>query len=95
MQEFKVSVATGALGIIFWETNDESFGRVKCWLDDDTSPERLRYLSGYNVWHPYSTFELSYDMWNDVEPGSHTLTCQLIEGEKGGTVFRIAATVSR
>lgn len=76
-------------------TKDEKFGQVMCWVDDDKSPERLRFVFGYNPNHWASTFEHSNDMWRDITPGNHILTCQLQPGSKGGTIFRISATVTR
>ncbi|CAD6578859.1 MAG: CAP64 protein product - [Cyphobasidiales sp. Tagirdzhanova-0007] len=93
--DFKVTLDQGRLGLYFWMTRDESFGMIVCWVDGDQSPERLRYISGYNPWHPASTFEHTNDMWTDLSSGEHVLTCKIIPGEKGGTIFRISATVSR
>ena len=94
-QSFNVNTDAGLLGMFFWMTNKDGFGQVACWVDDDQREERIRRVSAYNPYHPASTFEHSGDLWNDLSPGQHTLTCRLETGSTGGNIFRIAATVTR
>lgn len=81
--------------MFYWMTKLEGFGSVACWVDDDKREERIRRLWGHNKWHQASTFENSGNMWDDLTPGQHILTCKVEAGDETGSIFRIAATVSR
>ncbi|KAK9898571.1 hypothetical protein P389DRAFT_167095 [Cystobasidium minutum MCA 4210] len=92
---FNVHTDAGLLGMFFWMTNRDGFGQVACWVDGDQRDERIRRVAAYNPHHPASTFEHSGDLWNDLTPGDHIMTCRLETGPTGGNTFRIAATVTR
>lgn len=96
-QSFKVNVDAGLLGMFYWMTSQKGFGSISCWVDDDKRKDRIRRITAYAPWHQASTFENSGDMWNDLTPGDHVMTCRLEAGSQPeeGNIFRISATVSR
>lgn len=95
MQTFKIPVQDGLVGFYYWRTKDESFGAVNCWIDGDTRSERVRRVVGYDAVYGPNIFEHTNEIWNDISPGDHEMTCRSDAGPTGGTLFRISAVVTR
>lgn len=85
----------GFVSFFFWRTKDESFGAVRCWIDDDQRPDRIRRTEAWDAVWGFNIFEQTQEMWRDISPGDHTLTCVSEKGITGGTTFRISAVVAR
>ncbi|CAD6578863.1 MAG: Delta(24)-sterol C-methyltransferase [Cyphobasidiales sp. Tagirdzhanova-0007] len=92
---FRFPVQDGLVGFYFWRTKDESFGAVDCNIDSDTRPERMRRVVAYDPHWGANIFEHTSELWSDISPGEHEVTCRLIAGPKDGTIFRISAVVTR
>jgi alpha-ketoglutarate-dependent taurine dioxygenase len=93
-QTFNAFVTEGQLGLFVWKTPAEGFGRIICWVDDDQREERKITVKSFTS-RTAASFEHTGNMFKDLAPGNHTLTCRLKAGDDGGTTFRISAVVAR
>ena len=61
-----------------------------------TAPHQLRTVNAYEPGQKVSIFAWTYNLWEDLTPDRHTLTCKAIPHPTGGgTIFRISATITK
>lgn len=92
-QTFNVTVVEGVVGLFVWRTPFEGFGGIACWVDDDHT--KIKRTKAFTLIRPAASFEHTGDMFKNLSPGMHKLTCRNEAAPEGGTVFRISAVVAR
>lgn len=94
-QSFDVEVVEGTVGLFVWKSPFDGFGELVCWMDGNESLDSKKFVKAFTDRRPAASFEHTGDMFKNLSPGKHTLSCRSKAGKDGGTTFRISAVVSR
>ncbi|WVQ85996.1 hypothetical protein IAT38_008164 [Cryptococcus sp. DSM 104549] len=89
---FKLKTVVGTIEVHYLRSYQYKQGSVLCWVDDDRP--KAKRLDGY--WPEKYNIGRAATIRDDLEPGEHTLTCQLIESTmdpSGGLEFRMISVM--
>lgn len=89
-----MNVIEGQVGLFVWKTPKEGFGDLVCWIDGDQREDRKKVAKSFTR-RTAASFEHTGDMFKNLSPGEHELTCRSKLSKDGGNIFRISATVAR
>ncbi|KAL7412652.1 hypothetical protein BDY24DRAFT_416030 [Mrakia frigida] len=92
----ELEVSSGKVEIYYLRAGPKEYklGSVECWIDDDT--ENKKRFDGW-WWDGMPHVGQFGVVGENVSPGKHTLTCELMEetaNPNGGTEFRIISVVA-
>ena len=91
---FEFSTLKGALGMWIWGTGEPNFGSVECWLDTDKTPQQVFRRNTYTEGRTVPMFDWTGEIWSQIVPGKHTITCRSIANPgTGGATVRISALI--
>lgn len=90
---FNLSTSLGKIELQYLRSYQYHQGSAKCWIDDEV--DKAIKLDGY--WKEPFNIGRAATIGEGLEPGEHTLTCELLKetaDPEGGLEFRLISIMS-